>query len=110
MTEENFIFPILRDNCNYKQERESIKSFIKFINTGIRRICLAEGIVKHVTTYSARHSFATILRNSGIPIGFIKESLGHKNVQTTENYLNTYPEDAKRKYVGPLTDFLKPEA
>jgi integrase/recombinase XerD len=103
---ENFIFPILPDDLSPKQEREAIKSFIKSVNNGMSKITTAVGIETRVTTYSARHSFATTLRNSGIPIGFIKESLGHKNIQTTEHYLDAYPEETRKKYIDSLTSFF----
>ncbi|WP_235903450.1 tyrosine-type recombinase/integrase [Taibaiella lutea] len=47
----------------------------------------ALGIDKPVTTHSARHSFATILKNSGAPVAIISQALGHSSEATTQNYL-----------------------
>jgi integrase/recombinase XerD len=54
-------------------------------------------IANHLTTYFARHSYATILKNSGESIEFIKESLGHKTSKTTENYLSSFDSDYRKK-------------
>jgi site-specific recombinase XerD len=45
-------------------------------------------------TYSARHSWATIAKNEGIPISLISEGLGHTSEKTTQIYLASFPVDA----------------
>ncbi|WP_369689225.1 tyrosine-type recombinase/integrase [Butyricimonas sp. Marseille-P3923] len=41
-------------------------------------------------TYVARHSFATVLRRSGVNVGIISESLGHTDLKTTQIYLDSF--------------------
>ena len=49
---------------------------------------LAEEIgIPRFTTYSARHSYASVLKWNGADISYISESLGHSNLAVTENYL-----------------------
>jgi len=55
-----------------------------------------------VTTYTARHSFATVLKRSGASYEFISESLGHRDMKTTNAYLANFEETEKRKYAGML--------
>ena len=55
-------------------------------------------------TYVARHSFSTILKRKGISSEFIKESLGHSSLVTTENYLDSFTDDVKLEYANLLTD------
>ena len=57
------------------------------------------------TTYSARHSFATILKQSGASTEFISESLGHSDLRTTQNYLGSFEDDHKKEVVKALTAF-----
>ncbi|RGU01424.1 integrase [Bacteroides eggerthii] len=45
-------------------------------------------------TYVARHSWATIAKNEGIPISLISEGLGHTSEKTTQIYLASFPVDA----------------
>ncbi len=54
------------------------------------------------STYSARHSFATVLKKSGADISFISECLGHTSVTMTENYLAGYDREERRKYAENL--------
>ncbi len=67
------------------------------------------GIESNVTTYAARHSFATILQRSGVPISFISEALGHGNVQTTQNYLGGFEDESKAETLKALTAFKLPK-
>lgn len=60
-----------------------------------------------LTTYTARHSFATVLKRSGAPTEFISESLGHKDLKTTENYLDSFEDDMKESYQKQLLNFTK---
>lgn len=46
------------------------------------------GIQKKVTFHSLRHSFATHLLETGVPIHHIQKLLGHKNLHTTCIYLH----------------------
>ena len=38
----------------------------------------------------ARHSFATVLKKSGVNIGIISEALGHHSLKTTQIYLDSF--------------------
>jgi len=71
----------------------------------MKQIGEALEIDKPLTTYAARHSFATVLKRSGASIEFISESLGHKNVQTTENYLDSFELETKLEMQKSLLNF-----
>ncbi len=43
-------------------------------------------ITKNLTAHIARHSFATLALNKGIPINVVSSLLGHTNIKTTEIY------------------------
>ena len=41
-------------------------------------------------TYAARHSFASVLKKSGVNIALISEALGHSDLTTTQIYLDSF--------------------
>ena len=62
---------------------------------------------KKVTTYFARHSFATVLRNSGVSMEFISEALGHTDMKTTKSYLAGFEVEKIHETTNALTAFSK---
>lgn len=98
----SLVFPVLKDSMS-EQDKLMVKNqFIKTINKYMKRIGEDIGYDKPLTTYAARHSYATILKRSGAPLGFISESLGHKSLQTTEAYLDSFEDETRRKYAEML--------
>ena len=50
-----------------------------------------------ISTYTARHSFATIMKRSGVPVAAISDFMGHSDTKTTENYLAGFEKKAKEQ-------------
>lgn len=53
--------------------------------------------IGNISTYTARHSFATVLKRAGANIAYISESLGHQDLKTTENYLASFEREEREK-------------
>lgn len=104
---ENYVFPILKNGLTPSQQRDRIKEFTRDVNSGVKIITAETGIESHVTTYSARHSFSTVLKRSGASIEFISEALGHTDVKTTESYLDSFENEMKKEYSNSLLAFKK---
>ena len=48
------------------------------------------GIELKITTYVARHSYATVLKRAGVSTAIISESLGHSSEKVTQIYLDCF--------------------
>ncbi|MEZ5199106.1 MAG: site-specific integrase [Bacteroidales bacterium] len=59
----------------------------------------------HVTSYTARHSFATHLMRHGAPMLYISKQLGHSNMKTTAAYLENFEDRQIKKWQSKVTDF-----
>ncbi|MCD7925440.1 MAG: site-specific integrase [Bacteroides sp.] len=46
-----------------------------------------------LSSYTARHSWATIAYHKGVPIGIISKALGHSSIRVTENYLKPFSDE-----------------
>jgi integrase len=104
---DDYVFPVLRSGMTPLQEMNTIHQFIKTSNKYLSRIGQAIGLENQLTTYVARHTYATVLKRSGAPIEFISESLGHSSLKTTENYLDSFEDAAKAQYNEQLLAFKK---
>jgi integrase len=104
-TPNTHVFPILENNLTPEEVYGRIQQATKLINKYVGQIGAKIGIVNKITSYTARHSFATVLKRTGASLEFISESLGHSNVATTENYLADFEVDEKRKWANKLTEY-----
>jgi len=104
---ENYLFRFINDDMTEKKIRRRLDDLIKRINDHMRKIAKEVGIEKNITTYTARHSFSTVLKRSGVSTEFIGESLGHNDVRTTELYLDSFEDDMKKEVAKHLTAFSK---
>ncbi len=73
----------------------------------MRKIGIALGLERRLTTIVSRHSFSTQLKRSGASTEFIQESLGHTDKKTTENYLDSFENEMKKEFAKKLSAFKK---
>lgn len=85
----NYIFPFLTGEETSLQQKWTIQDMTHRINKRLKKIGEAIGI-SGLSTYVARHSFASVLKRSGVNIAYISDSLGHSDLKTTENYLASF--------------------
>jgi integrase/recombinase XerD len=99
-----FIFPYLNGKETPLERKTINKELTKRINKRMKLIGEALSIGK-ITTYTARHSFATVLKRGGANIAYISESLGHSDLKTTEAYLASFERGDREKNANLLTQF-----
>ena len=90
--EAEYLFPILhcKRHITPMQKSNRIHKICHQVNTELRAFAKELEITAEVTTYVARHSFATILKKSGVNIGIISQALGHQDIKTTQIYLSKF--------------------
>jgi integrase/recombinase XerD len=101
----NYIFPILQHNITPLRQYELLELFIRSINDWMEKIRLKLKIERRVSTYVARHTFSTVMKRSGVSTEFIQEALGHTDIRTTENYLDSFEKEVKKEYAAKLLAF-----
>jgi len=103
ISKDAYIFPHLKPQMSAEAERAAYKQLTKIINLYMKRICTELELNRDVTTYFARHSFATVLKRSGAKIEMISELLGHSSVDITESYLDSFEKEHIQKETDVLT-------
>jgi len=101
---DNYIFPFLSHGISPKREKEVVQNITRLIN---RKMAVISKALEYetISTYTARHSFATVLKRSGVNIAFIAESLGHTDLKMVENYLESFETEKRAENALKLTDF-----
>ncbi len=88
-----YILNIVKESIAPNTVYNMIKNERKRYNKAIKRLAHALGIEKEITSYVARHSYATIAKYKGMPTAIISDALGHNNESTTQIYLNSFEHD-----------------
>jgi len=101
---DTYVMPILESELSAENEYKRIQDYTKRINRCMKDIAQELEIKQPVTTMTARHSFATVLKRTGASTEFISESLGHTNVQTTDSYLGDFEMEEKKKWAEKITE------
>lgn len=83
--ESPYIFPFINKSASDK--RRQYETALRKINYSLKHIVKLAEVNANLTTYVARHAWATIAKHNGIPVTTISEALGHDSVRTTEIYL-----------------------
>jgi integrase len=101
-----YIFPILKEDWTEPRKYAEIKQLTKQVNKYIRAVAKDVGIIDKISSYSARHSWATILKQSGASVEFIKESLGHSSTAVTERYLKSFEKSTRKEQAEKMEALL----
>ena len=93
---DNYIFQTIVHSTNAYEDYKRRKSYLKLFNQKIQIVGAMVGIM-NITSYVARHSFATALKRKGVNIAYISECLGHTSLDTTHIYLDSFEKDERMK-------------
>ena len=82
-----YMLPILlkEDGTEYRQYQRMQEN----INRNLKKIGQMIGLKMPLTTYVARHTWASIARNMNFSIAIISEGMGHTSYKTTQIYLDS---------------------
>ena len=91
----SYVFPILNTALHKtpSQIHNRCSKVMGYVNQDLKIIGAAVGIQTPLTTYVARHSFATALKRSGVATAVIGEIFQHPDGRTTQIYLAEFETD-----------------
>lgn len=103
-----YLFPVLDgtltdDAALYNDYLSALRRF----NSDLGELAemLFSGTVK-ISSYTARHTWATLMFHMGVPVGIICEALGHSSIRVTETYLKPFGNEkvdkANKKLIGSI--------
>jgi len=101
----DFIFPFIDRNQPKEKQHLQNQNFTRFINQHFKKYAASLGITSEISTYWARHSFATRAIRNGASLEFVSEALSHSNLQTTKGYFAGFENEQKREFAETLMKF-----
>jgi site-specific recombinase XerD len=85
-----------RSRTNKRTKRLDESTVHRIVSTAARRA----GITGKVSPHWMRHAHATHALEHGAPITLVKETLGHKSIETTAKYTHVRPNASSSQFLG----------
>jgi integrase/recombinase XerD len=101
----NLIFSINDDDKSPEWNFRKVKEFTRYVNKHIKRLAESLSITSDLSTYWARHSFATTAIRNGASMEFVGEALSHSNTKTTFGYFAGFEQSTKKQIMNKLLEF-----
>ena len=99
----DFILNVIKSD-EVKMQYVNVRDELRRYNRRLKEIGELCGLESELTSYVARHSFATIAKFKDVPVSVISQALGHTNLETTETYLaefdNAVLDEYNEKIIG----------
>ena len=89
-TDSEYLFPWLHGGLFMEEHHHRYQETLRHFNRELARLMkqLLPGV--SVSSYTARHTWATLAYHSGVPVGLISQSLGHSSIRVTMTYLKPF--------------------
>lgn len=89
---EDYIFPILDKHVHRTPEEinNRVHTVSYHFNKNLKKLACRAGINIKLTKSVARHTYATVLKMSGVSTSKISEAMGHANPRITQIYLKNF--------------------
>ena len=102
---KSYIFPIVDHKAAPEERHRQLKNFVRYVNQHFLKFAKKAGINEKISTYWARHSFATNAIRSGASMEYVSEALSHSNLGTTKSYFAGFEDEKKKEIASKLMDF-----
>lgn len=87
---EDLIFPILpMFDCPYIKYQQALYRY----NKALKKLSEMAQLPEELTSYVARHTWATLASTSGMNVHHISQAMGHTDIKTTQIYLSNISTD-----------------
>ncbi|AUC16836.1 hypothetical protein BTO06_17540 [Tenacibaculum sp. SZ-18] len=100
-----YVFTIIQLKEDSTEQYKKVKNFTRLVNDYIKRIAKRYDLPNDISTYWARHSFASNSIRKGATMEFISEALNHSNLSVTKNYFAGFEDEAKKEFAKNILDF-----
>ena len=94
-TSASYVFPVLdvSRHLTPHQVKSRLHKVLGQVNKDLKELGQLAGIATPLTTYVARHTFATTLKQAGTQTAVISQAMGHKSEAVTAVYLDSFASD-----------------
>lgn len=92
-----YLLPIFSGKCKEEDLYREYQQALRTMNYNLDRLAKKCGVIHKVSTYTIRHTWATLAKYCNFSEQLISEAFGHSSVRTTETYMKSFKNEEIRK-------------
>lgn len=101
-----YLLNILNSSLSGKEAYKDYQQALRILNLQLYRLSQICRLGKRLSSYTARHTWASIAKSCGISVAVISEALGHVSISTTESYLKQFDNDEIEKANKVIINYI----
>ena len=101
-----YLLNILNGSLSGKEAYKDYQRALRMLNLQLYRLSRVCRLGKRLSSYAARHTWASIAKSCGIAVEVISEALGHASITTTEGYLKQFDNDEIEKANKVIINYI----
>lgn len=108
-TDSPYVFGLLTS----LQPQQAYRQYLNLLHKYNERLAHIEALAQlknHISSYTARHTWASLAIKRGEPLAAISKALGHTNILTTELYLKEIGVEDLRKTTNRVAELIRMDA
>ena len=102
-----YLFPILNGMANGREAHKNYQSELRKLNYRLSILSKELGNGIKLSSYAARHTWATTAYHQKMPMGLISNALGHSSIKVTEAYLKPFDNNELNKVNMEIISYIK---
>lgn len=88
-----YLLPLMHGSGGDEQGYKEYQSILRRLNGSLKLLAEQLGLSSSLSSYTARHTWATMAYYCEIHTGIISEAMGHSSISITETYLKPFLEE-----------------
>lgn len=109
-----YLLNILQDGRRHRSlsvgsraEYRRYQSVLRSFNRSLKELACQRGIRSNLSSYTARHTWATTAYHKKCSVGIISNALGHSSVKVTETYLKPFENEVLDRTNQKIISYIK---
>lgn len=86
-----YLLPLLKYTTDAKEHQQLYDNSLRNYNRRLKKVASLLHLNVTLSSYVARHTWATLAHHNGVAISVISQALGHKKEETTQTYVKSLP-------------------
>ncbi|MGN0067215.1 MAG: tyrosine-type recombinase/integrase [Bacteroides sp.] len=88
-----YLLPLMQGMGDSEQRYREYQSLLRHLNQSLKLLGRELGLTSSLSSYAARHTWATMAYYCEIHPGIISEAMGHSSITVTETYLKPFRDE-----------------